>query len=452
MSTVRFEALHARGQTQFDHNLRSRAQARRLSVKNVDMRSAKFLTLIFLLQVCSLGEGAWAEQTENAVRGINATAWYTWPRFNGFDKPGVFWPPFPPNRQMPSTYDFENMKSLGFSSVRLGVDPALFMGLEEQKKGEIKSQIMLTVQQALDTGIDVDFDLHPNSKHKIYGQSAYVDFDIDTVSAYVKMTGEVAEALAVFPKGRVALELMNEPRMKCTGADLAGWQNMLDAMIAETTRTAPDVPLVVSGACASSIEGLLALTPGRWKRKDINFTFHFYEPFPFTHQSAPFIAWPEKYLTGLPWPPRANMDKNAIVASAELKVSKLPQDAQAKAEQGATAVLDKYLSSGAGRDSIRQRLQLVADWADKNDVARRSINMGEFGVYIGDGEWKGAKCEDRAAWVNDVRSIADELGFSWSYFHIDGPFGVLVGPSRQPDLAVLKALGLRSEGSCHADQ
>jgi endoglucanase len=412
----------------------------------VGMHGAKHL--VFLLTVGLAAAAVCANETVPAGHGINATAWYTWPRFNGFDKPGVYWPPFPPNRRMPAADDFVQMRSLGFSSVRLGVDPALFMGLDEPKKSEIKSQVMATVQQALDAGLDVIFDLHPNSKHKIYGQSVFARLEEENVSAYVSMTGEVAEALAKFPQGRVALELMNEPRMKCTGADLAGWEIMLDALIAESSQRAPVVPLIVSGACASSIEGLLALNPARWERKDLKFTFHFYEPFPFTHQSASFIAWPEKYLSELPWPPRAEINTNAIVAGAKQKIAQLPKAMRSKAEVGATAVLQKYLSSGAGRHSIKQRLQLVADWADANGIARHSIMLGEFGVYFGDENVQGARCEDRAAWVSDVTSIVDELGFSWSYFHIDGPFGVLVGAGQQPDTALLKALGLKSDGKC----
>jgi endoglucanase len=416
------------------------------------MRHTRFLSLIALLHAFMPTHAVWAEQAQASFRGINATAWYTWPRFNSFEKQGVLLPPFPASRKMPTAADFLNIKSMGFSSVRLGVDPALFLGLQALEKGEIKNQIMLTVQQAVDADLDVVFDLHPNSKHKIYGQSAYIHFPPDTVSAYVKMTGEVAEMLVTFPKGRVALELMNEPRMKCFGADAAAWQNMLEAMIAETTSRAPNVPLVVSGACASSIEGLLALTPRDWKRKDITFTFHFYEPFPFTHQSAPFISWPEKYLTALPWPPRADVDRSAIISSAKQKISGLPEHAQTGAEADAAAVLEKYLLSGASADSIRLRLNKVAEWADKNDIARRLVNIGEFGVYIGDGKWKGAGCEDRAAWVKDVREITEEFGFSWTYFHLDGPFGILNGPLREPDYAALKALGLRSDGACGADQ
>lgn len=403
------------------------------------MRAALIITLVILMQ--AFFQPALAQGLER-LKAINVTAWYTWPRFNGFDEPGVYWPPFPPDRRMPSTADVRLIASLGFSSIRLGVDPALYMGLEGEQKKMVTSQIINTVEQALDAGLDVVFDLHPNSKHTIYGQSAFAVRQPPRLHDYVEMIGEVAKALAVYPKGRVTLELMNEPRLGCSGQDLAAWQSMLDLMIAKASETAPDLPLVVSGACTSSIEGLLALDPGRWKRKDIYFTFHFYEPFPFTHQSAPFIPWPEKYLVHVPWPPEAENQDVAI------NVLSVPAEVRPQTMLKAKAVLAKYLRSGANAQTLRARLSKVSAWADEHGIERPRIFMGEFGVYGGLDGINGATCDDRAAWVSHVTSIADDFGFSWGYFHYDGPFGITVPETKKTDTAVLKALGLRATGEC----
>ena len=405
--------------------------------------------LVLLIAVSSVLRPHPVRAETARLKGINAAIWYTWPRFNSFDTAGVFWPPIPPNRRMPNEQDFVQIKSLGFSTVRLGVDPALFMGLEGSKRQIIEGRLLDTVALALDADLSVIFDLHPNSRHKFYGQSAYSDFsNINAIDAYVKMVGEVASLLSRFEKQPIFLELMNEPRAKCTGRDQSRWDSMLASMLEEATAVAPELKLVVSGACASSIEGLLALKPKNWTRKDLLFTFHFYEPFPFTHQSAPFIPWGEKYLADLPWPPQkmtSSMIEDFISTNS---ISKLPPASRKKAEEDAAAVLAKYVNSSFNAGSIRSRLVQVAQWADENGISRSSILMGEFGVYRGTLPGVGASCEDRAAWAQDVRSVLDELGFSWTYHHLDGPFGVLEGQRRTPDMALLKALGLRSEGSC----
>ena len=388
-------------------------------------------------------------QPFEAGHGINATTWYTWPRFKGFDRPGVVWPPFPHTRHMPQAADFAQISSMGFTSIRLGVDPALYQGLQGEKKIAIKKQLMGSVRAALDSGLRVVFDLHPNSRHKIYGQAVVLSSAAGAgLADYSAMVTELAADLSQFPTGSVALEIMNEPRLKCTGEDQQRWLQMLDELISRATEAAPQLPLVVSGACVSSIEGLLAIDPSRWKRDDLLFTFHFYEPFPFTHQSAPFTPWAEKHLSALPWPPEKGADLAAILAATEARLKLLPVQERIKAQAGATTVLYKYLASGAGAGSIATRLKQVADWADLHEVPRKAIYLGEFGVYGVDAKGNGATCEDKAAWVNDVRRAAEENGFSWSFFHLDGPFGLLEPESNKPNPALLTSLGFAKGGKC----
>jgi hypothetical protein len=382
------------------------------------------------------------------LHGINATVWYTWPRFNGWDEHGLFHPPIPPNRRMPVQADFDAIAKMGFTAIRLGVDPALFMGLEGLRKRNMEQRIKLSVDQAVNAGLVVVFDLHPNSRHKIYGQAALSNpANSSIVDEYSEVVADVANLLKTYPKGEVLLELMNEPRAKCLGKDLEFWLAFVDKLIEAATRVAPELPLVVSGSCASSIEGLISLDAGRWRRDDMLFTFHFYEPFPFTHQSAPFTPWAEKYLSGLRWPSDRQNSEAAMHLSREA-LERVAADKRARAEVDALNTYERYASSGANKETIRKRLALVADWADRSGIARDRIFMGEFGVYRGNPGEPGASCEDRAAWTEDVISVAGEFGFSWSYFHLDGPFGLLRGNRREVDTELLRSLGLSKSGSC----
>lgn len=402
--------------------------------------------LTLILTILTVVASALAQDVQ--LKGINANAWYTWPRFNGWDKPGVYVPPIPHTRRMPVAADFNQIAEMSFSAVRLGVDPALFMGLEGKPRRNMEQRILLTVDQAVSAGLIVIFDMHPNSRHKLYGQSAFSSpADSSGIPAYVKAVAEAAHLLKDYPRGKVLLELMNEPRAPCAGADSEFWLVFLDRMIDAATEAAPELPLVISGACTSSIEGLLALNASRWHRRDMLFTFHFYEPFPFTHQSAPFTPWAEKHLSGLRWPPGLRTSTEGPQISSK-SLAALPEDKRAMAESDARAVWEKYAESGTNRDSLRARLALVADWADRQGISRSRVLMGEFGVYRGNPGEPGASCEDRAAWAGDVVSIADEFGFSWSYFHLDGPFGLLRGIRRTADTELLEALGLKKDGRC----
>lgn len=384
-------------------------------------------------------------------RGINATVWFTWPRYIAFDKPGLRMPPLPTDRKMPTPADFRSIQALGFRSVRLAVDPALFEVLLGAEAEKFKAQFVGVIRQIIDAGMTVVVDLHPNSRHQLYGQTALRNgTGTPAQEAYVAMVSSVAAMLKELPPEKLALELMNEPRNSCTGAAGEAWLQQLDQLIEAATQAAPRLPLVVSGACTSSIEGLLALTPARWHRKDIYYTFHFYEPFAFTHQGAPFIPWPERYLSSVPWPVPDSLDSETLINAATARMNKLNLVSRLQATAGAESALMKLASGPVDAGQIESRLKLVADWADKNAVPRQNIYLGEFGVYAADDGKPGAACDDQARWVTAVRQAAEQQGFSWAFFHLDGAFGLLDQGNGQPKPALLKALGLSLVGACPA--
>ncbi len=69
---------------------------------------------------------------------------------------------------------------------------------------------------------------------------------------------------------------------------------------------APQLTLVASGACGSMIAGLEALDPARLGDANLIYTFHFYEPYVFSHQGAPWMTSEPmyRYLNAVPWPGR----------------------------------------------------------------------------------------------------------------------------------------------------
>lgn len=382
-------------------------------------------------------------------RGINAATWFTWPRYVAFDKPGLRNPVFPPAREMPRGEDFRQLSGMGFTSLRLAVDPALYHVLKGKAAEAVEARLDAAIKDAVAAGLTVIVDLHPNSKHKIYGQDALRPTGSATAQdEYVAAVERAAARLAHFERGKVVLELMNEPRGKCSGAATEDWGTMLGRMIAAASKAAPDLPLVVSGACTSSIEGLLALEPSRWQRPGLYYTFHFYEPFGFTHQGADFIGWPERYLASVPWPTGAGINAPALLRDATSRMKSLRTAERVKMTVGVQQALAKLAAAPVNAAEIRQRFAAVARWADMHHIPRASILLGEFGVYARVGGKPGADCADQARWVKAVREAAEREGFSWSFFHRDGAFGVLDAETRQPKPALLHALGLRDDGAC----
>ena len=386
-------------------------------------------------------------------QGVSLNNWFTWPRYAGWDKPGVLTPAYVPIRHEQGKAALATIRTLGFKTLRLGVDPAPFIALEGEARAEAKAHVLGAVRQALDTGMDVILDIHPNSRHKIYGQFAVIRGpDDEMFRNLLGVIGDFAGDLSRLPAGRVALEVMNEPRLKCQGDEQERWNTMLDAMIGAARRVSPKLPVIISGSCMSAYNGLLALDPGRWNDPNLIFTFHFYEPFVFTHQNAAFIAWPEKHLRNLPWPPRPAQDMSPWMNDAEQFLQTVPEETRSATRANVQRVLAQYLLSGANRGTIDKRFAEVGAWADKHGVARNRIHIGEFGVWSDRGPRSGATCADRARWLRDFREASDRAGFIWTFFHYDGPFGIVRDkPTRTIDGEAMKALGLAKTGSCPAE-
>lgn len=383
---------------------------------------------------------------------INVAQWFTWPRYERAPSTGVVWPPYGNKKPPPPTAgDLRALKAAGFKTIRLPVDPAPFFVLEGSRREAMYGMLFDGLRKIMDAGLDVIVDLHPNSRHPVWGQRAMIDPDSRAYAGLNEVIAEMAKRLSRLDQNRVALELMNEPRLKCKGEENTRWQTMLRQMIGKARPAAPNLTLVVTGACVSSIEGLLALDPAKLGDRNLIFTFHFYEPFAFTHQGAKFIAWPEKYLDEVPWPASAApIERPMALIGHQVEEANLDLLAREKARIGASHNLKKYYKSNPGRPLIEQRFDLVAAWAREHNVAPDRILIGEFGVLRKVPGQAGALCADRMRWLDDVRRSADARRFLWSYFSYDGPFALVQSDDKRVlDADVLVALGLkRGRVSC----
>lgn len=379
-------------------------------------------------------------------RAINVAQWFTWPRYENWVAGGVLWPPYQGKKpRPPGDGDLHALKKAGFDTVRLPVDYAPFASFEGERREAVYDMLFDAIARIHKAGLKVIVDLHPNSRHKRWGQHAVIEgLDAPAFVALGEVTAEMARRLDPL-RDQVALEVMNEPRLKCRGEQQEKWEAMASNLIAQARSGSKTLTLIVTGACVSSLDGLLALDPKKLGDNNLIYTFHFYDPFTFTHQGASFIAWPDKYLDGVPWPAASRpIEKPLARLKEHMETVALAPEAKEKAADGARRNLLKFYVSNAGRGMIEKRFAQVADWAREHKVPPERIFIGEFGVLRKDGEKPGALCPDRMRWLTDVREVADRHGFSWAYFSYDGPFAlVLDDQSRKLDTNVLRSLGIR---------
>jgi endoglucanase len=162
-------------------------------------------------------------------------------------------------------------------------------------------------------------------------------------------------------------ELLNEPHGKL---DAARWNALASDMLAIVRRSNPTRTVVIGPTQWNSLSQLPTLSLPETDR-NILVTFHYYDPFRFTHQGA---SWTDlKALSGIGW------------GSAEDKARLETDFAQAAAW---------------GRASGRPLL------------------LGEFGAYEGGG----TPMDLRVAYTDAIARAAERSGFSWAYWQFDSDF------------------------------
>jgi endoglucanase len=164
----------------------------------------------------------------------------------------------------------------------------------------------------------------------------------------------------------VAFEILNEPHDKL---DAPTWNAMFAEMLAIVRETNPTRTVVVGPTRWNNFAELPTL---KLPAEDRNLlvTFHYYDPFRFTHQGASWTDLTE--LRGVTW-------------------------------------------TEADRAQIAKDFDSVAAWAKAND---RPILLGEFGAY----DKSGTPMEMRAAYTAAVAREAEARGFGWAYWQFDSDF------------------------------
>lgn len=163
----------------------------------------------------------------------------------------------------------------------------------------------------------------------------------------------------------VLFEILNEPN----GEMDAVWNEVLAENLQIIRESNPKRRVVVGPKSWNSMDHLDSLKLPEADR-NLVVTFHYYSPFPFTHQGASWV--PEfKNASGITW------------------------------------------GTAAEREQVGRDFDKVLAWAQK---AGRSVLLGEFGAY------ETGAMPHRVAWPSAVARAAEARGFAWSYWQFDSDF------------------------------
>jgi endoglucanase len=338
------------------------------------------------------------------TRGTNLSGW-----FGG-------WGDYSPEHT--STYitaaDVAAMKSIGLRYVRFPFDPTLLMRGGLLSKGPEKDALWKRVDDALDmvmnAGLAIDFVVFPRSDYK---QALTSQHGVDQ---FVTLWQVLARHFATRDPEHFFFELMNESEI----SDSYRWVGIQSQVTYAIRQIDPRHTVLASGAHFDSIPDLLETQP--ISDPNVIYTFHFYEPYPFTHQGAPWGSLEWNDYKNIPYP--ATPEQTAAIA-------------QPLASDNARYQLYVYGLSGWNAKGIADRLAFAQVWSREHSVP---VICNEFGAFRDT-----APHDSRTRYLHDVRSGLEQTGIGWAMWDWSGNFGLVdrANGTVSPDPENVKALGLK---------
>jgi len=354
---------------------------------------------------------------------------------------------FPPFSSSDPSYaltlgELQTLRRTGFDFIRLAVDPGPFLQFQGARRDAIDGILMDRVKLILAAGLAVIVDFHPSDMHPDYtAQALTAGSSTPLYRSYLQLLARTASLLGQLHSRKVALELMNEPPVQPYA-----WQPMLEAAYAAARAQAPELPLVLEGGREASADALMTISAGSWTQdRAVIFSFHYYDPYQFTHQGASWNA--ARYLADVPYPAAARpLDDSLHATAAAIAASDLSSGQKTSAFRDAQARLESYRRSQFGGQQIAMTFAQIAKWARSQGIPGNQIMLGEFGARKTALQDSGPRAAERAQWFRDVREQAEMQGFNWCVFaYRGGAFGLVRSEtSNDIEPSIAEALGLAS--------
>jgi len=333
--------------------------------------------------------GVSKERMSRLTKGINIPSWF-WLNRGSIAELSNRYP----------DQDFELIKKLGFTFVRVPIDMANVydkndVGLLNKKNMPL---LMAGVKKILSYKLAVIIDLHSISQKE--GGSNYsgpLGKDKTFTDTFCSFWTAFAQQLSQFDPEWFILEPMNEPVL--SGKETA-WPPVQAKVIAAIRQGAPRHSILATGAQWSNLDTLLELEP--LKDPNIIYNFHFYEPHIFTHQGASWSSDWVKTLRNIPYPSSPQAVQDHIGKYADEKIDKN---------------IKHYGEQRWNAAKIEGRMKEASQWAKRHNV---NVICNEWGAYK-----RFCPPKFRNAWIRDVRQSCEKYNIGWCMWTFDGSFGVV---------------------------
>jgi len=282
--------------------------------------------------------------------------------------------------------DFVRIKSLGCDVVRLPIN------LNYMTNGAPDYVIDPIFLDFLDQAVDWAEELQINLLLDNHSFDPNVNTEPSIEGVLLKVWPQMAEHF----KNRtnyVYYEVLNEPHGITTAVWCQIQLNVIKAIRAIDTKHT----IVVGPSGYNSYNELVNMPV--YTDDNLIYTFHFYDPFMFTHQGATWTSNMQD-LAGVPFPYNA---------------AKMPPTPASAKGSWVESSLNNYKNEGTVAQ-VKKWLDIAVSFKNSRNV---KLFCGEFGVYN-----LNSPHADRVYWYEVVRKYLEEKGISWTTWDYQGGFGL----------------------------
>jgi len=308
--------------------------------------------------------------------------------------------------------DLINIKSLGCDVIRLPIN------LHSMTNGQPDYTIDPLFYYFLDQIIDwaEELELHLILDNHTFNPAASTDPDIGDI--LVRVWTQMAEHY----KERstyIYYEVLNEPH----GISDRKWNEIQQKVIAAIRMVDQKHTIIVGPAGWNNYNNLRYMP--EYEDDNLIYTFHFYDPFLFTHQGASWTDPSLVPLAGVPFP---------------YDSARMPDCPPELENTWISSNLANYRNTATVKH-VKELIDIAVDFQTTRDVP---LFCGEFGVYI-----PNSNNEDSLYWYNIVRSYLEQKAIAWTIWDYKGGFGLFEQGTNELfdydlNIPLVEALGLNA--------
>jgi endoglucanase len=352
------------------------------------------------------GEALAFSHARHLQHGVNASIWFSQSRDYSIQRLDTFTTPD----------DLKLIAAMGFDHIRLPVDAAPLLPWLQATHNDPLAKTPFV--QELDTiihaanahGLAVILDIHPEDEYKatlLHGDSG--------VGRFAGLWRALARRYAGTDPGLVFFEILNEPEQD----DPYRWQGIEAEIAGQIHAIAPEHTIIAAGAHYSGLQDLLALRP--LAVPNMIYTFHDYEPFAFTHQSATWTS------------PQVEPERLVPYPSTPDNVA---PNLQQEPDLAGQYFVEQYGLNRWDAERVDRTIAFAEQWGRTYGAP---IYCGEFGVLRDH-----VNPAMRDAWLRDMRDALEKHRIGWAMWDYQTNFGLVTkaNGTTTPDAGVLKALGM----------